>query len=102
MDGNRILTWGWILVFLFSLVRAYPQQDQAVSTAGPSSEPTAGSSSTAAVPRLIKYSGVVRDARGEPLASVAVRLTFAVYSEQQGGTALWAEAQTVELDEQGH
>jgi hypothetical protein len=54
------------------------------------------------VPRLIKYSGVVRDARGEPLMSVAVRLTFAVYEEQQGGAALWAEAQTVELDEQGH
>jgi hypothetical protein len=33
---------------------------------------------------------------------VAVRLTFAVYEEPQGGAALWAEAQMLELDEQGH
>jgi hypothetical protein len=56
----------------------------------------------AAVPRLIKFSGAVRDARGEPLGNVAVRLTFAVYSEQQGGGSLWVETQVVQLDEQGH
>jgi hypothetical protein len=56
----------------------------------------------AAVPRLIKFSGAVRDARGEPVTSAAVRLTFAVYSEQQGGAALWVESQVVQLDEQGH
>jgi hypothetical protein len=54
-----------------------------------------------AVPRLIKFSGEVRDARGEPLGSVPVRLTFAVYEAQTGGAALWAETQMAELDEQG-
>jgi hypothetical protein len=44
----------------------------------------------------------VLEARGEPLGSVAVRLTFAVYEEPTGGAALWAETQVVELDEQGH
>jgi len=54
------------------------------------------------VPRLIKFSGRVLDARGEPLVGVTVRLTFAVYEEPTGGAALWAETQVVELDEQGH
>jgi hypothetical protein len=68
--------------------------------------PAAGSGGTnsaeAAVPRLIKFSGAVRDTRGEPLGAVAVRLTFAVYEEPTGGAALWAETQVVELDERGH
>jgi len=54
------------------------------------------------VPRLIKFNGVVKDGQGEPLGNTAVRLTFAVYEEQTDGAALWAETQTVELDEQGH
>jgi hypothetical protein len=65
-------------------------------------QPAVGSNgASAAVPRLIKFSGRVLDARGEPLGSVAVRLTFAVYEEQTGGAALWAETQMAELDEQG-
>jgi hypothetical protein len=75
----------------------YAQQDQTAGDGG-----SASASAAAAVPRLIKYSGVVRDARGEPVTSAAVRLTFAVYSEQQGGAALWIESQVAQLDEQGH
>ena len=97
MKMLRFLFRAWAVVFLLAPLCAWAQQGQTASD-GSSASPSV----VAAVPRLIKYSGVVRDARGEPLASVAVRLTFAVYSEQQGGTALWAEAQTVELDEQGH
>jgi hypothetical protein len=67
----------------------------------PASDLSSGPSNVAAVPRLIKFSGAVRDARGEPLGNVAVRLTFAVYSEQQGGAALWIESQVAQLDEQG-
>jgi hypothetical protein len=81
---------------LFSAGAAYAQQDQP-AVSGSSN----GASAVVAVPRLIKFSGEVRDARGEPLGSVAVRLTFAVYKEPQGGAALWAETQMAELDEQG-
>jgi hypothetical protein len=81
---------------LLSAGAAYAQQDQPAVSGSAS-----GASAVAAVPRLIKYSGEVRDARGEPLGSVAVRLNFAVYEEQLGGAALWAENQVVELDEQG-
>ncbi|MGD0923307.1 MAG: hypothetical protein ABSA70_16320, partial [Terriglobia bacterium] len=86
------------LVLFFCVAGLQAQQNQAAS------DGSSGSSSgaVAAVPRLIKFSGAVRDARGEPLGNVAVRLTFAVYSEQQGGAALWVESQVVQLDEQGH
>jgi len=95
MDRRRL--WAWVgIACLFSAGAACAQQDQA-AVSGSSS----GASAVAAVPRLIKFSGEVRDARGEPLGSVAVRLTFAVYQEQTGGAALWAETQMVELDEQG-
>jgi hypothetical protein len=101
MDWRHLWTWVGV-VCLFCAAAVCAPQDQ-VATVGSSSEPTAGSSAAAvaAVPRLIKFSGEVRDARGERLGSVAVRLTFAVYEEQQGGAALWAETQMVELDEQG-
>ena len=85
------------MVSLFCALGVQAQQDQTASDGN-----AANSSAVAAVPRLIKYSGVVRDARAEPLGNVAVRLTFAVYSEQQGGVALWAEPQVAQLDEQGH
>ena len=86
-----------VMAFLFGAAGLQAQQNQATS------DGSSGSSSgaVAAVPRLIKFSGVVKDGRGEPLGSAVVRLTFAVYEEQQGGAALWAETQAVELDEQG-
>jgi hypothetical protein len=89
--------WSVRQVCVVCAAAVYAQQDQ---TAGNGS--AANSSAVAAVPRLIKFSGAVRDARGELLGNVAVRLTFAVYEEQQGGAALWAETQAAQLDEQGH
>jgi hypothetical protein len=92
-----IRLWAWVgLVCFFCVAGMQAQQDQP-AVSGSSN----GAGAVAAVPRLMKYSGEVRDARGEPLGSVAVRLSFAVYEEQTGGAALWAEAQTVQLDEQG-
>jgi len=93
---RRTHLWPWaVVVCLFSAPIVCAQTQ-------PASDGSSGLASVAAVPRLIKFSGGVLDKRGEPLASVVVRLTFAVYEEQQGGAALWIESQTVQLDEQGH
>jgi len=110
MSGTHI--WAWMgLVCLVCAGGVQAQQGQPAAMVGPFSEPAIGSSAAgsgatssaeAAVPRLIKFSGRVLDARGEPLVGVTVRLTFAVYEEPTGGAALWAETQVVELDEQGH
>jgi hypothetical protein len=53
------------------------------------------------VPRLIKFSGVAKDASGQPDSGVA-GVTFSIYAEQQGGAALWMETQNTQLDAQGH
>ncbi|MGD0922748.1 MAG: hypothetical protein ABSA70_13425, partial [Terriglobia bacterium] len=88
MSGTH--KWAWMgLVCLVCAGSAQAQQGQPAAMVGPLSEPATGSptagSAGAAVPRLIKFSGRVLDARGEPLGSVAVRLTFAVYEEPTGG-----------------
>jgi hypothetical protein len=52
-------------------------------------------------PRLIKFSGELRDASGRPRTG-AVALTFSIYKDQEGGSSLWTETHTVQCDDQGH
>jgi hypothetical protein len=61
----------------------------------------ASTGSVAVVPTLVNYSGTVRDLNGQPLTGV-VGVTFALYKESQGGSALWLEAQNVQPDKTGH
>jgi hypothetical protein len=63
---------------------------------------TAFSSSTAtALPRLVRFNGTARNLNGNPLSGV-VGITFALYSEQNGGASLWLETQNVQADSNGH
>lgn len=59
------------------------------------------SSSTNAVPRIVNYSGVLNDANGQPLTTLS-NVTFALYQNQEGGTALWTETQNVQPSNTGH
>jgi hypothetical protein len=52
------------------------------------------------VPRLIKFTGVVKDVSGKVPAG-AVSLTFSLYDLPEGGSALWEETQSVQLDSLG-
>lgn len=54
-----------------------------------------------ALPRLVRFSGTVKDLNGNALTGV-VGVTFALYSEQTGGSALWLETQNVTADNNGH
>jgi len=60
----------------------------------------AGSAAAASVPRLIKFSGELRDLAGKPLTGVA-DAHFAIYRAQQDAAPIWEETQTLQLDEQG-
>ncbi len=53
-----------------------------------------------AVPRLIKFSGMLKDGKGEAKTGIA-GVTFAIYADQEGGAALWMEIQNVTFDEAG-
>jgi hypothetical protein len=78
-------------------VRLEPESFQGSGTVAPTPAP----SSSVTVPRLIKFSGILKDRKGEA-KSGAAGVTFAIYAEQEGGAALWMETQNVTLDEGGH
>ena len=53
------------------------------------------------VPNLVKFSGTAKSVSGKPLGGV-VGITFALYQEETGGTALWMETQNVSAETTGH
>ncbi len=54
-----------------------------------------------ALPRLVRFGGTVKDLNSNALTGV-VGITFALYSEQTGGSPLWLETQNVTADNNGH
>ncbi len=62
---------------------------------------TAQTDAQTAVPRLVQFSGVLKDAASRPVSGVT-SVTFAVYADQEGGEALWTETQNVQADANGH
>ena len=62
---------------------------------------TATAAATSAVPRLINYSGVLKNSEGKTLTSIT-GVTFLLYKDEQGGAPLWLETQNVTPDKAGH
>ena len=54
------------------------------------------------VPNLVRYSGVLKDARGAALSSTTVGVTFAIYKQQDGDAPIWMETQNVSTDAAGN
>jgi hypothetical protein len=65
-------------------------------TAAPNSSPT-----STQVPRLIRFSGVALDETHNPMTGV-LGFTFSLYEDQQGGSPLWVETQSIQVDANGH
>ena len=84
------------IVCLLCAVELWAQQadsGQAVSN-------TPNQRSSVKVPRLVKFSGVLKDLTGKPLSG-PVEINFAIYKEQADAAPLWQETQTLQLDELG-
>jgi len=79
-----------VAMLLVSLFFAPAIWAQSPDSANQSAASPAASASTAEVPRLIKFSGTLLDAQDRPLAG-PVGVTFALYSQQTGGAALWMD-----------
>ena len=60
----------------------------------------AQSQAAVSVPRLINVTGAYQPADGQPPPS-EIGVTLSIYSDREGGTALWQESQTVTLDKSG-
>jgi hypothetical protein len=61
---------------------------------------SASSAASAAIPRLVQFSGTLKGVNGRPLTGV-VGVTFSIYADQEGGAALWMETQNVTADAEG-
>jgi len=87
------------IFLLFHSHLAWTQQSDLRASSSPVvmalSQPASG-----VVPRLVRFSGVVKDWRGKAATGV-VGLTCSLYELPEGGSPLWVEAETVKLDEQG-
>jgi len=81
--------------------------EEGSATGEPTEAVGAPKPSEGAVPRWVRFSGLVRekDAGGEVGSSAphrdVVGITFALYKEQEGGAPLWMEVQNVKLNSQG-
>ena len=88
----RVRRLFWAVMFVMGLFGAGSAPQNASAQA---------SALTQSVPRLVTFSGVVKDQAGKPRTGT-VGITFAIYKDQEGGSPLWLETQNVSLDEQGH
>jgi hypothetical protein len=67
----------------------------------PASNSTSASASTVSgVPRLIRFSGIVKGSEVKP--STTLGITFLLYKDEQGGAPLWMETQNIQPDASGH
>ena len=82
---KRVLYSPSILAAILLLSSLLSAQQAAVST-----------SAAAVVPRLVNFSGKTID-QGKVLTGVT-GITFAIYSEETGGSPLWLETQNVQAD----
>jgi hypothetical protein len=78
---------------------ALPQAPEAAQTSVAQVVPAP--SAQVSVPRLVQFSGTLKDSAARPVLGLA-SVTFAIYAEQDGGTALWSETQNVTADANGH
>jgi hypothetical protein len=88
-----------IVIAVFFAFAAFP----GLVTAQQYNAPVSPASS--AVPQVIQFSGQFSGTSGGSSAAMpsgTVSITFTLYENEQGGTALWSETDNVQVDAQGH
>jgi hypothetical protein len=98
--GNyrRLAVAALAMALVLPTFRVTTARAQASST---SDAPAVVSPDQPGVPRLINFSGSVKDVLGKPVSG-KVTVTLSLYEDQEGGAPLWSETQTVQADAQGH
>jgi len=88
----------WAVACMVGAAGLFAQES--VSRAGTPASPPTVAGPQAVVPRFIKFSGTLEDMAAKPIVGVS-DVTFALYTEEAGGTVLWYETQTIETDALG-
>jgi hypothetical protein len=105
MPTMRLRKWSLctISAVLWNASFAWPAHSQTQPTVPSQTDPAAlavNSSPQTTVPRVLKFSGVLKDPMGQPRTG-AIGVTFALYEDEEGGAPLWLETQNVQADDQG-
>ncbi len=87
-----------LLFSSISSVVAGPVQSGSAGTQGTA---TPAAAQNPGVPRLVRFSGVLKSSDGK-IPSGNITMTFSLYEEQEGGNALWTETEPVEVSPDGH
>ncbi|MEE4177355.1 MAG: hypothetical protein V2I46_07590 [Bacteroides sp.] len=88
---KRILLLSLGLVYCLAILAQPFTGSQAASQAMPPEK-------TASVPTTIDFQGHLTDTEGNPL-NLSITMTFNLYDVETGGTALWSEAQLVQISD---
>jgi hypothetical protein len=81
----------YVVLLILFIVAPYGASGQAANT---------DAESLSAVPSVLRIGGSLKDAGGTP-RSGTVEVTFGVYDQATGGTSLWQETRTLQLDARG-
>jgi hypothetical protein len=102
MNRPALVSFAMFGIFSLAAVAAHAAPPQSSDAAQTSVEqPVPAPSAQVSVPRLVQFSGTLKDSAAQPVLGLA-SVTFAIYAEQDGGTALWSETQNVTADANGH
>jgi len=89
-----------VAALILAVIPAFAQDDSAGSpkSASPDQSPGLSAPTTGAtVPRLVTFSGVVKNAGRKPVTGT-VTVAFSLYEFSEGGSPLWVENQQVQPD----
>ncbi len=104
MHRRSILAGTIALCLLGSLASQAQQFDSSVATgvsgSGSTNLPASSQPASGTIPRLIKFAGTVKDSTGK-VPNGVVGSTFSLFVQTEGGTSLWTETQSLQLDSQG-
>jgi hypothetical protein len=70
-----------------AMLTASPQESGATAQ-GPPEQALVSGQAPGAVPQLVRFSGLIKDASGKPRTG-SIGLTLSLYAEQAGGSPLW-------------
>lgn len=97
----RSISYTVVVTFLFYGLMASAQQVASQDATVKAGSSPLQDSSSSTVPRLMKFSGTLLDSQNRPMPGT-VGVTFAIYSQESGGAALWMETQNVHPDANGN
>jgi hypothetical protein len=101
-----VIVLGAVLILAALPGRMTAQQNATSSPVSSSASSNASGATAGSVPQIIQFNGQFNGTEGgggsTAVPAGTVSVTFTLYENEQGGTALWSETQNVQVDAQGH